>query len=361
MKVNNSTIKKIFLFFLVLMSSANFLLAQSDTAKKISFSGYAEFYYSYDFSKPPNHEKPNFLYNHKRHNEINANLILVKANYIDKNTRANLALMVGNYAQYNLSAEPTWAQFVNEVNIGVKLSKRKNLWLDIGVIPSHIGFESAVSTDCWTLTRSMLAENSPYFETGAKLSYINKSEKLTAAFLILNGWQKIQKPNYIQTPSIGMQVNYKISSKVLVNYSYFIGTDKPDILKALRTYHNFYTQIEASKKLGIIAGVDIGSDKFSPDKYGSWFSTLVIIKYKLDEKASIACRGEYFDDGKQILISTNTENGFKTLGLSTNFDYQINSRVQWRVEGKLYNSKDKIFADASNNNFSFCTNFTMRL
>ncbi len=361
MKVNNSIIKKYFSFFLVLIGNTNLLLAQSDTAKKLSFSGYAEFYYSYDFSKPPNNEKPNFLYNHKRHNEINANLILVKANYTDKNTRANLALMVGNYAQYNLNAEPTWAQFINEANIGVKLSKRKNLWLDIGIMPSHIGFESAVSADCWTLTRSMLAENSPYFETGAKLSYTNKNEKLTAAFLILNGWQKIQKPNYIQIPSIGMQVNYKISSKFLVNYSNFIGTDKPDILKALRTYHNFYMQVDASKKLGIIAGVDIGTDKFSLDKYGSWFSPVAIIKYKLDEKASIACRGEYFDDGKQILISTNTENGFKTLGLSANFDYQINKMVQWRVEGKFYNSRDKIFADDSNNNFSFSTNLTMRL
>ena len=33
----------------------------------------------------------------------------------------------------------------------LKLAKKKNLWIDAGILPSHIGFESAVSKDCWTL------------------------------------------------------------------------------------------------------------------------------------------------------------------------------------------------------------------
>ena len=100
------------------------IFAQTDTLKKITFSGYSEIYYSFDFSNPSNHEKPNFLYNHKRHNELNANLILVKANYFDTNYRATVGLMAGNYAQYNLSSEPNWAQIVYEANIGLKLSKK---------------------------------------------------------------------------------------------------------------------------------------------------------------------------------------------------------------------------------------------
>jgi Putative beta-barrel porin-2, OmpL-like. bbp2 len=91
---------------------ATLLFAQNDTLKKLTFSAYAEIYYSYDFANPSNHEKSNFIYNHKRHNEISANLLLAKANYTDNNIRANLGVMAGNYPQYNLSAEPTWAQFV---------------------------------------------------------------------------------------------------------------------------------------------------------------------------------------------------------------------------------------------------------
>jgi hypothetical protein len=66
----------------------------------------------------------------------------------------------------------------------MKLSKKQNLWLDAGIMPSHIGFESAVSADCWTLTRSLLAENSPYYETGIKLGYVSKDEKLYISALL---------------------------------------------------------------------------------------------------------------------------------------------------------------------------------
>ena len=82
--------------------------------------------------------------------------------------------MLGNYAQYNLSAETNWAQFIYNANIGIKLSKKNNLWLDAGLMPSHIGAESAISDDCWSLTRSLSAENSPYYETGIKLNYTSK-------------------------------------------------------------------------------------------------------------------------------------------------------------------------------------------
>ncbi|MBK7226443.1 MAG: porin [Saprospiraceae bacterium] len=224
------------LFIIICSSSYILCSAQIDSSSKLSFSGYGELYYSYDFSKPENHEKSSFLYNHKRHNEINANLILLKSNYSSINTRANLGIMFGNYAQYNLSSEPSWAKLIYEANIGVKLSKSKSLWLDAGIMPSHIGFESAISADCWTLTRSLLAENSPYYETGVKLSYTNKKEDLNIALLALNGWQKIQRPDGIKRPSFGLQLNLKPTSKFSLNYSNFLGSDSLDSSRFLEIF-----------------------------------------------------------------------------------------------------------------------------
>ena len=178
--------------------------------KSFTFQGYGEIYYSVDSSNPANNEKSNFLYNHKRNNEININLAYAKASFNQNNIRANAALMIGNYSQYNLSAEPNWAEFIFEANVGFKVSKKQNIWLDAGIMPSHIGFESAISADCWTLSRSILAENSPYYETGIKLSYTNKSEKFNASFLVLNGWQKIKTPDYFKQPSFGLQIKRKI-------------------------------------------------------------------------------------------------------------------------------------------------------
>ena len=82
--------------------------------------------------------------------------------------------MTGNYARYNLSGEPDWAKYIYEANVGFRLSKKQNIWIDAGIMPSHIGFESAISADCWTLTRNILAENSPYYESGVKLGYTHR-------------------------------------------------------------------------------------------------------------------------------------------------------------------------------------------
>jgi hypothetical protein len=347
-----------FLLFLLLIAFKTY--SQNDSLKKLNFRAYGELYYSYDFSNPYNHEKSNFLYNHKRHNELNANLILLKANYLDKNYRAILGLMAGNYAQYNLSSEPSWAQFIYEATLGVKLSQKQNIWLEAGIMPSHIGFEGAISADCWTLTRSLLAENSPYYETGIKLGYTSKNEKLNISALYINGWQKISNPNYTQRPSFGTQINYKLIDKLLLNYSTFLGTDKPDSIKAFRHFHNVYLQYEPTNKFGIIAGFDIGMDKFNSTTYGTWYSPVLIIKQSINEKIKIAFRGEYYNDPKQIIISTGTTNGFQTYGFSSNLDYDLNNKIKFRVEGKILHSKDKIFAN-ENNNFSLTTNMTIKL
>lgn len=337
------------------------LFAQTDSLKRFTFSAYGEFYYSYDFSNPQNHEKPNFIYNHKRHNEVNANLILLRANYSDKSIRANLGLMTGTYAQYNLNTEPALFQFIYEANIGVKLSKKNNIWLDAGILPSHIGFESAISEDCWTLTRSILAENSPYYETGLKISFINKKEKLTLAFLVLNGWQRIKKPDYIQNPSFGFQLNYKANERLTFNYSNFIGNDKPDSMHSIRIFHNFYTQYEPTGKIGIIAGFDIGTDKYNTKDYGVWYSPVIIVRYSLKNNLNMAVRGEYYSDKHNVIIPTNTINGFQVSGISTNLDYRINKKVQCRIEGKMYDSVDNIFENNNHINYSLTTNLTIKL
>lgn len=338
----------------------NNVMGQDSTT--INFSGYTELYYSFDFDKPATKEKPFFIYNHKRHNEVNLNLAYAKVNYAATKVRANVALMAGNYAQYNLAAEPELLRFVYEANIGVKLSQKHNLWLDAGIMPSHIGFESAVGADCWTASRSMLAENSPYFEAGVKLTSTNKKENFFVSVLLLNGWQRIQKPAGINKPSFGLQLNYKPKENITLNYSNFIGTDKPDTLHAVRTYHNLYAIYQINKAWGITAGFDIGSDKNASKQYAVWYSPVVIVRNSLNSKSYINLRAEYFNDKKQVLLQTNTINGFQNLGLSINYDYAVTKNTLVRIEGKGYFSKDKIYKEQKgNNNYAVLLVMSVRL
>ncbi len=335
--------------------------AQEESKSPITFSGYVDIYYSYDTAKPENHTKPGFIYNYNKSNEVNLNLGMAKVNYSKENVRGNLALMAGTYAEYNMAAEQDLLKHVYEANVGVKISKEHNLWVDAGVMPSHIGYESAIGKDCMNLTRSIGAENSPYYEAEVKVGYTSDSEKWYLAVMYLNGWQRIQKIDGNQTPAFGTQLTFKPTAKVSLNWSTYAGNEQPDVDKKWRYFNDFYGTFKLTDKTSIIAGFDIGaqqSAKGSSD-YDVWYTPSAVVQYKPTDKIQLAARGEYYQDEKGVIIpiaiGTGTPNGFKTYGFSANFDYLPVENVMFRIEARTLNSKDDIFlkdnSPADNNIF----------
>ena len=174
------------------------------------------------------------MYSFDRHNEVNLNLGFIKAAYSKERVRGNMALMTGTYANSNLANEPGVFRNIFEANAGYQLSARKNLWVDAGIFSSHIGFESAIGKDCWNLTRSMLADNSPYFESGVKVSYTNGDSRWFLSGLFLNGWQRIAREDGNNTPAFGHQVTFRPNAKLVFNSSSFVGSDTPDSTRMMR-------------------------------------------------------------------------------------------------------------------------------
>ncbi|MBC7867472.1 MAG: porin [Gloeobacteraceae cyanobacterium ES-bin-316] len=324
-----------------------FSYAQDSTKKEnnVTISGYAEAYYTYDFNRPLNNTRPSFVYSHNRANEATVNLAFLKANFSNGKTRANLALAAGTYMNANLAAEPGVLKNIYEANAGVKISNTADLWIDAGIMPSHIGFESAIGKDNWTVTRSILADNSPYYEAGVKLGYTSKDSKLYLAAMYLNGWQRIQRVDGNTTPAFGTQLTYKPTSAVALNYSTFIGNDKPDSVRQMRYFNNLYAVFQLSSKVGITAGFDFGAEQVAKGSsdVNTWYSPIVILRYAPDAKNTLAFRGEYYSDEDGVIIGTGTPNGFKTYGGSINYDRAIGSNAVWRLEVRTMNSKDEIF------------------
>lgn len=321
------------------------VFAQEEKASPFTLSGYIEIYYIYDFNKPQNNTRPGFIYSFNRHNEVNLNIGTLKGSYNTDNVRANLALMTGTYANTNLAAEPGVLKNIYEANAGIKVSAKKNLWVDAGIFGSHIGFESAIGKDCWNLTRSILADNTPYYEAGAKLSYTSDNGKWFLSGLVLNGWQRIQRVDGNSLPSFGTQITFKPSSTVALNSSTFIGTDKPDSARQMRYFHNFYGIFQVNKRLGVTTGFDYGVEEKSPESSAThtWYSPVLIVRYTASTKVALALRGEYYSDEHGIIIATGTPNGFKTTGLSFNVDYQVHDAILWRTEVRTLASKDRVF------------------
>lgn len=347
-------------FFSAFFLPAVALHSQEHHRPQVAISGYAEVYYCYDLNDPANHNRPPFMYSHHRHNEFNLNLGLLRAAVSDTNYRAALALMAGTYANANMAAEPGVIKNIFEANAGVKLSRRKNTWLDVGIFPSHIGFESATGKDCWTVTRSIMADNTPYFESGAKLSWGSANEKWTAGLLVLNGWQRIQRVAGNSAPSFGTQLVFRNGEKLTLNSSTFVGTDKPDSTRRMRYFHNFYAIARVTERIGLTAGFDAGVEQKAKGStmYNGWLNPNVIARFRLAEKMGLALRGEYYRDPGGVIISTGTPAGFRTYSYSINFDYSLSPNAMWRIEARSMHSKDKIFmrdGSAVNDDYFFTT------
>ena len=323
----------------------------SDWSQKpeVSFSGYLDLFYAYDFNEPETNYRQPFLYNFNRHNEFNLNLGLIKVSAKHLKYRANIALHAGTYVKDNYANEPNALKYISEGNAGLSLNKKNNLWLDAGIFGSLIGFESAISKDSWTLTRSLLAENSPYYLAGAKLTY-NPNEHWELAALVCNGWQRIKKVSGNSIPAFCSQVKYTKSDRLTFNWSSFIGSDDPDTTRRMRYFNNFYVQSQLTKKLGFIAGFDIGAQqiKKGSEDYHVWFSPVVIVRYLWNESWSSALRAEYYHDKEGVIVYTETPNGFQTSGLSLNIDYSPLKNIVWRLEGRWLSSRDKIFHKQNN-------------
>lgn len=341
------------------------MLFAQEVNEPLKISGYAELYYQFEANNPKNNLRPSFIYSHNRNNEVNLNLGFIKANYETDKLRANLSLATGTYMNANYSAESGVLKNIYEANVGIKISKSKNLWIDAGILPSHIGFESAVSKDCWALTRSLQAENSPYFESGAKISYTSNSRKWFLSGLVLNGWQRIQRVAGNSTVAFGHQLTYKPTEKITLNSSSFIGNDKPDSIRQMRYFHNLYGIFQLTDRFALTTGFDIGAEQKAKgsEQYNVWYSPVMIAKFSPTEKLSFAVRGEYYQDKKGVIIATGTDNGFQTFGYSLNADYWILPNLVWRTEVKNMNSKDPIFLSRNeafkNNNFSAVTSLAV--
>lgn len=335
----------------ILCSAAGFLSISLVDAQEISdslksnltISGYIESYYTYDFNKPEDHKRPAFIYSHNRSNEFSVNLAMLKATYNGNRVRSNLAIAVGSYMNANYAGEEGIWKNVYEANVGFKLLENHELWIDAGVLPSHIGGESAVGLDNISLSRSLAAENSPYFETGARLSYTTKDSKLYLAAVALNGWQRIQLPNTSKNMSFGHQIQYKPVESVVLNSSSYIGDEGSD---SLRFFHDLYVQVAVNDKMNILVNWDYGMQK-QPliSKNYHWWNTGIQANYAIAPKVKMNARLEYFNDEDGVVFGRYGEVGTNILGYSAGFDVDLYKGLIWRTEVRNLNSSEKIFVN----------------
>jgi hypothetical protein len=317
-----------------------------------SASAYADVYDAYSTDRPEDGELPAYLFNHTRTEEVNLNLGVLRLEAGDDRVRGALAVQYGTYVERNMTAEPQALQYVNEARVGVRVGDERPVWIDAGVLASHIGFESALSLDCWTLTRSLAAENSPYFETGVKASF-PATDRLDLAFLVLNGWQRIERQDGNRTPSFGSQLVYETGGSSLFNWNTFVGTDVPDDLRAWRVFNNLYWKLDR-ERYGVIVGLDVGAqENLAEGGWDTWYTPQVVARGRVGP-TWLYGRIEHYADPHHVIVAADAPAAFRQWVGTAGVDMPVTSYATWRLEARQF------FSDVSDDFLVVTTGLAIR-
>jgi hypothetical protein len=318
----------------------------------LALEGYVDVYYSYAVSHPVGGNRP-YVVNYSRDNEINLDLAYISLKYTSPRMRATFTPGYGTYMNANYADERQTLQNILEASVGIKIFKDKDIWLDGGVFNSPYTYEEAYSFDQVNYTRSMGAENTPYYLTGAKLM-VPMGRWWTVYLYLLNGWQVIQSQH--DPLDFGSQVEFKPDDKWDINWNTYLGNEKSNTNPGYEG--RYFSDLYATYTLS-----DVWT--FSADAYSGWQHRLeangqetrqwwnanACARYTFAKGNSFSARVEYFDDFYEVLEKPITAApGFKLGGATLGYNLNVTDEAMFRLEARYFGSPYDLYVlrDAPN-------------
>lgn len=327
-----------------------FCQAQDTTTQRpseVQLSGIVEAYAGSSLRSSAERTRPFNGVNFPRTEQVSLNLALIQAKWQHDRARAQLGLMWGDYATFNLADEPPTLQMVYEAYAGLALDAKATLWLDAGVFASHIGYETILATDNVCLTRSFASESTPYFNSGARLMYTPRG-KWRMGIHAMNGWQKFLRSNQQEGMyAVGHSLSWR--SKTLELHSNSYAGASPWNQRIWRLFLNTFARIYFNKDAGMIIGVDVGGDQqdIGSDQWHSWQTYSTIVFFKPHENIRQAVRFEYFQDPQSIVRYLLQPGSGAITEVSTTIDYVGIPHAMLRGEVKYLHLSEAAFLSNS--------------
>lgn len=323
---------------------------RADTTMTVSFGAFVDGYYAYDFGRPKNFDRL-FTTQAARHNEFNINLGYVEAKLTGPRIRGRLALQAGTSVQSNYAGEPTigsvsgpgLSRFMQEAFAGYQITP--SLWIDGGIFFSWIGMESFISRDNLSYTRSLGADFTPYYMSGARLTW-QASPRLTALIAVVNGWQNISETN--QDKAIGVRLDYANTSTTILSYYDFFGNETGS--GRLRALNGVGLKTNLTSDLALQANFDYGTqEKADNSGHSSWYSGGLTGKVQVSPDLGLSARVERYHDQDQVIVVTGIPGAFNVSMASVGVDVSPlgGPRFLWRNEVRGTWAENSIFPDRS--------------
>ncbi|QQS67805.1 MAG: outer membrane beta-barrel protein [Chlorobiota bacterium] len=227
------------------------------------------------------------------------------------------------------------------------------LWLDAGFFKAHLGTESILPKENFTISSAVGSFYEASIESGFRLNY-NPIQELSINFYLLNGYNLFIDNN--TKKSFGSLVTYNFNDNSIISYSNYIGDDTPssgDSISHLLLQQNLYFNSQVGNlkyQIGFDYAIKQNSDVSNLKQSASMISGILGLKYIFNDNYSLYGRGEYFEDPNGILSgviidSKNKSTGFKLFGLTAGVEYKPTDNSYLRIEGRqlIMDSDQKIF------------------
>lgn len=320
----------------------------------LSFGGAIDVYFAYDFDRPPDHRRPAFLYSFGRSHGAAVNLGLLDATFERGPVRASVGLMGGTFAQDNQGLEEPGMRNLYEAQVGLRL--HEGVWVDVGLFPSHVGAESAIGVENLSPTRSLTADNSPYYLAGARVT-AELADRVTLSGLLVNGWQAIQQPPGQPGVAGGTQLAWQATDAVSLNWGTWVGHEQP--AGELRLFSDLWAGLTLDRLDGI-AWFDVGTQGGE-----IWSGSNLQGRYWLSDLVGLGARVEHFSDPGGVVVAPDGE-GVSLTGASMHLDLrpelsQGRAMALWRLEIRGFLADREVFGGTLSEKANLAVTTTMGL
>ena len=323
------------LFIICFLSINTPEILGDDADIKVSTSLHGEAYLQHSFRK--NSERlPDYMVSHVELNSPTVNLLLGKIAFDAKSWKGEFSMMSGTYSRDNLAHEIGILKNINSMWLSYAPSETIDILA--GIYSSHIGVESPIGKECLVPTRSIVADNSPYYESGIRIRH--QANNAIYAIHLLNGWQRSSIDSLGILPAIGYE--YSANTEQLnYRFSGFIGKISHDTSDGIRYYQHLGATYQINPNFIVSASLDIGMQQ----KKGlqAWiFAPLIMGQWSLNESLKAHGRLEYYHDPEVMIISSMS--GLSGFGYSMGIDWSYSNamlfRAEWRQIHAMHDNQD---------------------
>jgi hypothetical protein len=316
--------------------------SDSSTHKNVTLKGFIDTYFGINSQGKGNIP---FMVNSNRSNQVSINIALLEFGFSSDQFRAKITPAFGSYMNENYSNVDGTLRYFYEANTGIKLLKKKELWLDAGVFSSPISNENPLSKDHICYTRALGSEFVPYYLTGARLSYgLNSKTTLYASYF--NGWQEINNSN--KAPAFALQVDYKPNAKNLITVDIYAGDERDNNPNYRNRYFfDAYWIYNMEGKFSVTSCANFGIQETvnQTSNKSLWGQTNVSLRYSIAKKWSANFRTEYFYDADEVVLFNQIKTGNESLYSTTlGLCYKASDNAFLRIEGRHYTSNRSIYS-----------------